>query len=128
MPRTVLAVALLLAALCGCSMSADTAAAEQGVPKFHEQLDASRFDEIWEQSGDEMKKAMPQPEFVEFLAAVHRKLGNTKSADKTGWNVNYQTSGSLITLGYKATRRNSSSSACRTRARCSWATTSIRWR
>jgi hypothetical protein len=101
MPRTFLVIAALMAALCGCSMSADTALAEQGVPRFHEQLDAGRFDEIWEQSADELKKASPQPQFVEFLGAVHRKLGNTKSADKTGWNVNYQTSGSFVTLGYK---------------------------
>ena len=101
MPRTFLVVAALMAALCGCSMSADTAIAEQGVPKFHEQLDAGRFDEIWDQAADELKKASPQPEFVEFLSAVHRKLGNTRSADKTGWNVNYQTSGSFVTLGYK---------------------------
>ena len=101
MPRTFLVVAALMAALCGCSMSADTALAEQGVPRFHEQLDAGRFDEIWDQAADELKKASPQPEFVEFLSAVHRKLGNTKSADKTGWNVNYQTSGSFVTLGYK---------------------------
>jgi hypothetical protein len=101
MPRTFLVVVALMAALCGCSMSADTTLAEQGVPRFHEQLDAGRFDEIWEQSGDELKKASPQKEFVEFLSAVHRKLGDTKSADKTGWNVNWQTSGSFVTLGYK---------------------------
>jgi hypothetical protein len=101
MPRPLLVVAALMAALCGCSMSADTATAEQAVPRFHEQLDAGRFDEIWDQSADELKKASPHQEFVGFLSAVHRKLGDTKSADKTGWNVNYQTSGSFVTLGYK---------------------------
>jgi hypothetical protein len=101
MPRTFLVVTALMAALCGCSMSADTTTAEQAVPKFHEQLDAGRFDEIWDQSADELKKVTQHQEFVDLLAAVHRKLGNTKSADRTGWNVNYQISGSFVTLGYK---------------------------
>jgi len=101
MTRSLVVLAALLAALFGCSMSADTATAEQAVPKFHEQLDAGQFDEIYAQAGDELKKASTQQDFVALLEAIHRKLGNTKSADKTGWNVNYQTSGSFVTLGYK---------------------------
>jgi len=101
MPRTFLVVAALVAALCGCSMSADTATAEQAVPKFHEQLDAGHFDEIYEQAADDLKKVASQQDFVQLLEAIHRKLGDTKSADKTGWNVNYQTSGSFVTLNYK---------------------------
>jgi opacity protein-like surface antigen len=101
--RPLVVLAALFATLCGCSMSADTAAADQAVPKFHEQLDAGRFDEIYGQSGDELKNATTQQDFVAFLDAVHRKLGNTKAADKIGWNVNYQTSGSFVTLVYKTT-------------------------
>jgi len=82
-------------------MTADTAIAEQAVPRFHEQLDAARFDAIYNESGDELKKASTQKDFVALLEAVHRKLGNTKSSGKTSWNVNYQTSGSFVTLGYK---------------------------
>ena len=101
MTRSLVVLAALVAALCGCSMSADTTAAEQAVPKFHEQLDAGQFDEIYVQAGDELRKATTQQDFVALLEAIHRKLGNTKSADKTGWTVNYQTSGSFVTLGYK---------------------------
>lgn len=103
MPRLQLGVITLVSILCGCSMSADTAVAEQAVPKFHEELNAGRFDAIYNESGDELKKATTQPDFVALLEAVHRKLGNTKASDKTGWNVNYQTSGSFVTLGYKTT-------------------------
>jgi hypothetical protein len=103
MTRSIAGVILLASFLCGCSMSADTELAEQAVPRFHEELDAGHFDAIYEASADELKKAATQQEFVSFLDAVHRKLGNTKATEKTGWNVNYQTSGSFVTLGYKTT-------------------------
>ncbi len=103
MSRLLTGLVALVCILCGCSMSADTAVAEQAVPKFHEQLDAGRFDAIYNDSADELKKATTQQDFVAFLDAVHRKLGNAKASDKTSWNVNYQTSGSFVTLGYKTT-------------------------
>jgi hypothetical protein len=103
MRRFAVGALALVSVLCGCSMSADTAVAEQAVPKFHEELDAGRFDAIYNESADELKKTTTQQEFVAFLDAVHRKLGNTKASDKTGWRVNYQTSGSFVTLGYKTT-------------------------
>lgn len=103
MSRLLTGLVALVGILCGCSMSADTAVAERAVPKFHDQLDAGRFDAIYADSADELKKATTQQDFVAFLDAVHRKLGNTKASNKTGWNVNYQTSGSFVTLGYKTT-------------------------
>jgi hypothetical protein len=36
-----------------------------------------------------------------LLDAVHRNLGDTKSAVDEAWNVNYHTSGTFITLTYK---------------------------
>ena len=42
MTRLFIALIAACIALGACSMSADTAAAEQAVPKFHEQLDAGR--------------------------------------------------------------------------------------
>jgi hypothetical protein len=38
---------------------------------------------------------------VALLAAVDRKLGAVKDAEKNGWNVNFQTSGTFVTLGFK---------------------------
>lgn len=103
MPRLLVGLVALVCILCGCSMSADTTLAEQAVPKFHEQLDAGRFDATYADSANEFKKATTQQDFVAFLDAVHRKLGNTKASDKTGWRMNYQMSGSFVTLAYKTT-------------------------
>jgi len=101
MIRTLIFVAGLLLIMTSCSMSGDTAAAEQAVSKFHELLDAGRFVELYEGSASELKRATPQKDFVALREAAHRKLGNTKSSEKRNWNVNYHTSGTFVTLTYK---------------------------
>jgi hypothetical protein len=101
MARFLTVLVALVSILCGCSMSADTSLAEQAVPRFHEQLNAGRFEAIYAGCGEELKKMTTQQDFVALLEAVHRKLGNSRESDKTGWNVNYQTSGRFVTLGYK---------------------------
>ena len=99
-PIFLLFVTMLLA-LAGCSMSADTAVAEQEVPRFHQQLDAAQFVDIYQACADEMKKATSEKNFIAFLEAVHRKLGLTKTSERQGWHVNYTTTGAFVTLVYK---------------------------
>jgi opacity protein-like surface antigen len=96
-----LVLAMLGAVAVGCSSSAQITEAQRAVSTFHEQLDAGRFDEIYRSSSNDLKKMSSQAEFVSLLAAVHRKLGTTRSADSQGWNVNYRPSGTLVTLTYK---------------------------
>ena len=103
MLRRLVGLVALVAILCGCSMSADTELAEQAVQKFHEQLNVGRFDAIYAESAGELKRATTQQDFIAILDAVHRKLGNTKVSDKTASTVNYQTSGSFVTLRYQTT-------------------------
>ena len=38
---------------------------------------------------------------VDLLAAVDQKLGAVKGAEKNRWNVNFQTPGTFVTLGFK---------------------------
>jgi len=101
MTRKLLVLLLFVLVLAGCSASADTSTAEAAVPKFHEMLDAAQFDDIYAQSSDAMKTATSQADLVALLGAVHRKLGNTRSSDRTSWGINYQTSGTWVTLVYK---------------------------
>jgi hypothetical protein len=118
MTRTALLFAALACALLGCSGSADTAAAEQAVSSFHELLNAGRFAEIYGLSSDELKKASAQSDFVALLDAVHRKLGNTKSAvDQAGTsNIRRQAHSSRSRtkrFTAKATLLSSSCSECK---------------
>ncbi len=95
------AAVILAVVLAACSNSADKRAAEQAVVDFHEMLDASQFDAIYVGSAQDLKNAVKQEEFVTFLQAVHRKLGNLKSTVPQGWRINYQTSGTYVSLGYQ---------------------------
>jgi hypothetical protein len=106
MIRILILLAVLMSALSGCSISADTAAAERAVSKFHEQLDASRFNEIYEGSSEDLRKATTHQDMVALLEDVHRKLGPTKSSKEQTWHVNFHTSGDFVTLKYKTAYAN----------------------
>lgn len=98
-----LALPILMATvqLSACSSSADIDAADHQVPAFHKLLDGGRFEDIYGGSSDELKAASTQADFVALLEAVHRKLGDTKSAERQSWNLNFHTSGTFVTLTYK---------------------------
>ena len=81
-------------------MSADSKLAEQAVVQFHEMLDAEQFDAIYDTAAEDLKKVSTKEKFVAILQGVHKKLGMTKASDKQGWNFNYNTSGSYVTLSY----------------------------
>jgi uncharacterized protein YcfL len=102
-----LAFLLVLAfAMSGCSMSANTAAAEQGVATFHSQLDAGQFAQMYQASSDGLKKITAEQPFVAFLESVHGKLGATRSSKQTDWKVNYVNGATLVTLHYKTSYAN----------------------
>ena len=92
--------------LSACSMSKDASLAEQEVVKFHEQLDAGQFEALYDNSGEDLKKAATKQDFIDLLAAVNKKLGNVQKSEKTSWNVNYHTSGAFVTLTYNTTFTN----------------------
>ena len=86
----------------GCSM-ADTSAAEAEVAKFHTALGDARFGEIYAAAAEDLKSKATEQQFTELLDAVNRKLGKVKTAQRSGWKVNYSTSGNYVTLVYKTT-------------------------
>jgi hypothetical protein len=101
--RCLLPALLFSAALAACSFSVDTKKIEMEIQQFHELLDAGKSAAIYESAGEELKKASTREDFVALLDAVHRKLGEFKSASQKGWNMNYSTSGKFITLNYDTT-------------------------
>src|ERR1051325_2206086 len=101
MSRLLAALATALLVIYGCSVSGSTTAAEAAGPRFHRMLDEGGLAEIYAASSEELKGATTQQDFVSLLDAVHRKLGKTKSSTKQGWNINYHTSGTFVTLAYK---------------------------
>ena len=100
-PRS-LAVLLPLA-LAACSVFFDTAPAEQEVERFHRLLDEQSYDKLYSDTGDEFKAATKRDEFIAFVEAVHRKLGDVRESHKQGTHRTGGTGGTFVTLTYKTT-------------------------
>ena len=62
-------------------------AAEQGVADFHKQYNDGQLEQIYLASDSKMKSATTQKEFLDFVAAVQRKLGKVTDTTEVGFNV-----------------------------------------
>ncbi len=78
----------------------DLGQADNAVSKFHQQLDAGSFEQIYADSDDALKQATTQQKFIDLLSAVPRKLGTVKSTEREGYFVNFGTSGERLRLTY----------------------------
>ena len=85
--------------VAACTGVFDTTAAERSVSEFHKLLDPGQFTDIYS-SSDELRNTTSQSDFVPRLEAMHRKLGKVRSAKKTGWSVNTNTSGTTLEPAY----------------------------
>src|SRR3954469_1199708 len=94
-----LTISLLLA---GCSVSANTQAAEGGVTAFHKAMNAAQNAAIYDGSAQDMKSAMAREDFIKLLDGLHNKLGAFKTGKTLNWNVNATTGGTYVTLTREA--------------------------
>jgi hypothetical protein len=92
-------VAALL--LVSCSSTEDLGIVHSQITHFRERMAAERFDQIYADAGDELKKATSEKQFTDFLSAVDRKLGGVKDAKDSGWNINFRPTATLVTLSQK---------------------------
>jgi len=100
-----LCAAISGACLLSCGPKAiqkDFQASASGVELFHSQLDSARFDEIYSAAAPELKNTTSEADFVQLLAAVHRKLGRVRSSNQVGfsetWNIH---EGTIVRLDYE---------------------------
>src|SRR5262245_6943381 len=96
-----LAVSLLF--MPACSAGEKKRIAEAGVDKFHAQLEAGQFHDIYAESTPEFQKSDSEAQINEFFTAIHKKLGRFRSTQEQRFLVNYTTSGTLVTLDYEST-------------------------
>jgi opacity protein-like surface antigen len=101
MRAIVLFIVISLFLVTSCSSSEDLAAADREVEKFHQAFDAGQFEELYDHSADDFKKASSKGEFLALLNAVRRKLGKTTGSKRTNWTVNFATSGNTVAVIYE---------------------------
>ncbi len=98
-PPALLALAAGIALAAGCSsMKAGREAADKAIAEFHERLDAGSFAEIYDAASPEFQKAGTRKGCVQYLEAVHRKLGKVRSSTNQGWQVRATTSGTFVAV------------------------------
>jgi hypothetical protein len=85
----------------GCaSLTKGKGAAESAVNRFHQQLNAEKYGEIYAQSDEKYRGAVKEADSNALFEAIHRKLGNVKNATQSNWRVNATTGGTFVSLVY----------------------------
>jgi hypothetical protein len=98
--RNVVLLILAIALQVSCGAKKGKEIAEKAVEKFHSQLNAGQFREIYMESDEGFRKGVTEQNTVALFDAVRRKLGTVKQAKATAWHVNANTGGTFVTLGY----------------------------
>jgi len=101
--RAWIGLLLLAVLLGGCSFAEDKDRGERAVVRFHELFGTSRYAEIYVDTTEGFREAATEAEFVEFLGAIRRKLGNVRESELTGIEVNWDSDGTSIYLSYDTT-------------------------
>lgn len=99
MHRYVCAIVLLVG-LVSCSSGDQMAAAEKEVANFRRLVETQQFAALYANSSPEWQKAASEADQTKLFTSLGTKLGKLKTSEKSGWNVNWHTSGTFVTLGY----------------------------
>jgi hypothetical protein len=99
--RAWIGLLLLAVSLGGCSFAEDTDRGERAVARFHLLFGASQYAEIYADTTESFREAATEAEFVEFMSAVRRKLGNVRACERTGLEVNWDGDATSIWLSYE---------------------------
>jgi Protein of unknown function (DUF4019) len=91
-------VALLFSS---CSLGKHKEAAEKAVTKFHRQLNAGQYREIYVQCGQKFRESTSEADAIALFDGVRRKLGSVVNTKQSGWNVNTTPGGTFVRLGYE---------------------------
>jgi hypothetical protein len=83
-----------------CVMKQSANTAQAAVDAFHARLNAEQYVPIFVEADEALKKTTTQDEFVAFLAAIHRELGEHRTSTFAGSRVFVGVQGVEVTLGF----------------------------
>lgn len=85
---------------CGTGFVEGGRKSDTFVAEFHRNMNAGKFDDIYNQSDAAFRQSSTKEDLLKFLAAVHNKLGTAGSTSRAGINVNTNTNGTFVTVTY----------------------------
>ena len=85
---------------CGSGLYAGRNLSAQAVRHFHEQLNASDYSGMWDGAAEGFQTSVKMQDFLDLMAAIHRKLGKAGPGSLSNINVSVTTSGTYITAAY----------------------------
>ena len=94
-------ISFLLLLSTSCSLTKGKETSERAVVKFHNQLNARQFHEIYVEADEGFRKGTTEPDAIAYFDAVRRKLGEVKNSKSMGWRVNATPMGTMVNLGYQ---------------------------
>ena len=97
--RDFLGVSALL--LSGCCSGENLRIAKEATTHVHAQMDSEQFGQLYSEADDALRAATKHQDFLDFMGAVHRKLGRVQNVSQTGFFVNFTTSGTRVRLNYQ---------------------------
>jgi hypothetical protein len=106
---TLIATCLFVAFLlweCGSGFYQGRHLAKGSVDHFHQELNDGQYDQIYQEADSRFRGTGGEPKIIQFLGAVHAKLGNTSSEEMTNIVVNATTNGTFIVTTYRTTFAN----------------------
>jgi hypothetical protein len=86
--------------LGGCGSSENLRIAKEATTHVHAQMDSEQFAQIYSEADDALRAATKRQDFLDFISAVHRKLGRVQNASQTSFFINFSTSGTRVRLNY----------------------------
>ena len=75
--------------------------AQKAVDRFHNQLNAENYQQIYSQSHKEFQDSIGESKAIEYFSAARRKLGKVQGAQLNNWEANNANGRTLIALFYQ---------------------------
>lgn len=83
-----LLVVVVAAATFGCGLKSAMNTADEAVPVFHEQYNASQYEQMYAESDQALKEEVTEAQFLEFCRSLKADHGNVVRAKRTQVSAN----------------------------------------
>ena len=94
-------ILVALTVLSSCASGKNVQNATKSVEQFHSQMNTEQYQTIYAAADEGFHKATTEADFVALLQAVHTKLGNVQTSQRTNFQVGVSTGqGTVVTLVY----------------------------